>query len=334
MKKMNVLLVLILVQAIPLFSQDKYTLNKAIDLYVWNLKGYIQRDQSNQRGKGIAVIAFNSDKSLMVEYFIDTMTEKLFENGIRPVFERRQLEALQLELDFSLSGEVSDETALRIGRRIGVNTVVYGSLRNIGRNYQITIKSTNVEKAELLFIKTYDLETDSLLSGLLGISKPYSEFLLKNAYRNNLYGRFDILSAGHTTDSSFSEIGLGLIAGYTLSPIPFTSIGLGIVFDEFETMAFLGFHENIGLVYPIVGNDNICLKLFSDFFLDIGTFSSGEKDDKYKFFNRYATPIGFDVGLLFTFSGANLELIYQRTRWNKNLYINGFSLVFGWNYGK
>ena len=98
------------------------------------------------------------------------MIEKLWEAGIRPVFERQRLEILQSELNYSYSGEVSDETALRVGQRIGVNTVVYGTLRKIGDNYRLSIRAANVETAQLVFPRSYDLQIDSRLAGLLGIS--------------------------------------------------------------------------------------------------------------------------------------------------------------------
>jgi hypothetical protein len=103
-----------------------------------------------------------------MEYFIDTMTERLWEKGIRPVFERRRLEVIQTELKYSLDGYVSDETAQRIGQMTGVNTVIYGSLRTID-NYQLVIRTSNVETTQMIFPKTYNLQMDARLAGLLGI---------------------------------------------------------------------------------------------------------------------------------------------------------------------
>jgi hypothetical protein len=61
--------------------------------------------------------------------FIDTMITKIKEHDRNArVFERQRIEFLQKELDFSLSGRVSDETAQGIGRFIGADTVIYGVL--------------------------------------------------------------------------------------------------------------------------------------------------------------------------------------------------------------
>jgi TolB-like protein len=163
MKKRILLTIFILTRAM-LFSQNTVTLDNAIDDYARGLAENIQRD------RGVAVIAFETERRELTEYLIDTAIEKLWERGVRPIYERQRLEILQRELNYSLSGDVSDETALRIGQRIGVNTVVYGTIRRIGNNYRINLRATNVETAQLVYPRSYDLRMDSRLSGLLGIS--------------------------------------------------------------------------------------------------------------------------------------------------------------------
>ncbi|MDR1893244.1 MAG: CsgG/HfaB family protein [Spirochaetales bacterium] len=165
MKKAIILIILSIFFYIPLYSQNLYTLDNAIIDYAAGLVNNIPRNG------GIAIIAFETDRRELMEYFMDTMVEKLWEKGIRSIFERHRLEVLQTELNFSSSGEVSEETAQRIGQFTGVNTVLYGSLRRVGNNnYRIIIRATNVETAQLIFPKSYELQMDSRLAGLLGIS--------------------------------------------------------------------------------------------------------------------------------------------------------------------
>ena len=163
MKNRILLVAFAFIGAAALFAQNTVTLDNAIDDYAKGLVNYIQKD------KGVAVIAFKTEKNGLTEYLIDTATEKLFESGIRPIYERKQLEILQKELNYSLSGDVSDKTALRIGQRVGVNTVVYGTIQKIGNNYRINFRVANVETAQLIFPKAYDLQMDTRLAGLLGI---------------------------------------------------------------------------------------------------------------------------------------------------------------------
>jgi TolB-like protein len=164
MKKRVLLVVVAFIGAAALFAQNAVTLDNAIDDYAKGLVNSIQKESR------VAVIAFETEKRELSEYLIDTAIEKLWEKGVRSLFERQKLEVMQRELNYSLSGYVSDETALSIAKRVGVNTVVYGALRKVGNNYRINFKAANVETAQLIFPKSYDLRMDSRLTGLLGIS--------------------------------------------------------------------------------------------------------------------------------------------------------------------
>ena len=162
MKKVFLSLIFVFT-AVFVFSQNTMTLDNAIDDYVRGLAENIQRD------RGVAVIAFETERRELTEYLIDTAIEKLWERGVRS-YERWRLESLQQELNFSLTGYVSEETAQRIGHFTGVNTVVYGTIRRIGNNYRISLRATNVETSQFVYPRSYDLRMDSRLSGLLGIS--------------------------------------------------------------------------------------------------------------------------------------------------------------------
>jgi hypothetical protein len=183
-------------------------LDNAINDYAIELVNIIQHD------KGVAVIGFETEKKDMMEYFIDTMTEKLWEYGVRPIFERQRLEFLQKELNYSLSGEVSDETALSVGKRTGVNTVIYGKLIEAGNNsYRIIIRAANVETAQLIFPKSYNLKIDSTLSIFLGTNDDWRNKWLylglcafwspRFHYADNFSSHLSNISGGFTTELHF-----------------------------------------------------------------------------------------------------------------------------------
>jgi TolB-like protein len=148
MKKV-IFIILFTIILMPIFSQNLVTLGDAINDYTTGLIPYIQKD------RGIAVIAFETDRVVLSEYIIDTMVDKFFEKGIRSIVERKDLEVIQRELNYSLSGYVSDETAVRIGHRIGANTVIYGSFRKLDdNNYQFVIRATDVETGKIIYPRT------------------------------------------------------------------------------------------------------------------------------------------------------------------------------------
>ena len=188
----------------PIFPQNLFTLDDAINDYTTRLLPHIQKD------RGVAVIAFETDRVILSEYFIDTMIDKLFEKGIRSIVERGRLELFQPELGYTLSGNVSDETAVRIGKRIGANTVIYGSFRKIGgNNNQAIIRATNVESGEIIYPKTYYLKTDSKLRPLLGIST-------------------QLWSIGASLGTSFANPWLITTVRGTLAPFQYSFFDLGI----------------------------------------------------------------------------------------------------------
>jgi TolB-like protein len=147
------------------YSQNIFTLDSAISDYSTNLVKFVPK------GESIAIIAFETDKEELLNYFYASMIENIWMRGELILYERSKIETLQKELDFSLSGKVNDETAQRIGHFVGAGTVIYGSLTKIGNDYLMSIRAASVESGRVLFPKSYDLQLDNRLAGLLGITQ-------------------------------------------------------------------------------------------------------------------------------------------------------------------
>jgi hypothetical protein len=192
----------------PLFPQNRITLDNAItDFAEYTIS---QLPTSNRR---IAIIAFETSKRDLMLYVIDTLLEKILEKGTGLVIvERQRIENLQRELNFSLTGYVSDETAQRIGHFIGANTVIYGSLTTSVNLPHFTLRATDVETSQILATKSYDLIVDSKLSGLLQINR--------NEAR--------LWTVGVSVGSSFSRpLIIGTVRG-TIAPFRYSFLELGV----------------------------------------------------------------------------------------------------------
>jgi len=148
------------------YSQNIFTLDSAISDYSINLVKFVPK------GESIAIIAFETEKEELLNYFYASMIENIWKQGEIILYERSKIETLQKELDFSLTGNVNDETAQRIGYFVGAETVIYGSLTKIGDEYLMSIRAASVESGRVLFPKSYDLQLDTRLAGLLGIAQP------------------------------------------------------------------------------------------------------------------------------------------------------------------
>jgi hypothetical protein len=51
---------------------------------------------------------------------------------------------------FQLSGEISDNSAVSIGRWLGANIVITGEIVNVNRNQVLTLKAIDVETARIV----------------------------------------------------------------------------------------------------------------------------------------------------------------------------------------
>ncbi|MDR2149556.1 MAG: penicillin-binding protein activator LpoB [Spirochaetaceae bacterium] len=158
-----------MVMAALVWAKDSTSIADAIDDYASDLILFIP-----SKNKSIAVVAFETNSKELMKYFFDIMEEKIWEKGKNTIiiYERRKLEKLQDELNFSLTGAVSDETAQHIGRFVGVSVVIYGSTNHIGDTYRMAIRTTVVETGQIIFPKSYLLQMDDVLAGLLGIPYP------------------------------------------------------------------------------------------------------------------------------------------------------------------
>jgi hypothetical protein len=75
-------------------------------------------------------------------------------------------------MDLSLSGEVSDESAQSIGKKLGAQTIISGSLSPHGSRWDMEITALEVETAVTKVQKTYTVKRDAVLSDLLQPKAP------------------------------------------------------------------------------------------------------------------------------------------------------------------
>jgi len=196
------------------YSRDIFTLDSAIADYSTSLAEIVPK------GKTMAIIGFETNKETLLNYFYNSMMENIWKQGGILLYERSKIEALEKELDLSLTGKVNDETAQRIGHFVGVETVVYGSLLKIGDDYLMSIRTASVESGQVLFPKSYDLQLDSRLAGLLGITQPAA--LLQAA------------SKLHLQDVEPSKsVKSGKSAGLLLGGIGLLALGIGGLASSF-----------------------------------------------------------------------------------------------------
>jgi TolB-like protein len=95
----------------------------------------------------------------------ERLRTELFQTKQFKIIEREMVNTILDEQGFQQSGCVSDECIVEIGRIVGVEQIVGGSISKIAEMYSVTAKIVSVETGEVLQIATYDCECpiDNLL---------------------------------------------------------------------------------------------------------------------------------------------------------------------------
>jgi TolB-like protein len=121
------------------------SLDRAIQMAARSIESNVA---TGQRQK-IALLNFNSPSEQFSEYVLEELTGQLVNGKKLIVVDRRELELIRQEENFQMSGEVSDESAQAIGKKLGAQLIVSGSLNAIGKAYRIRIRALNVETAAI-----------------------------------------------------------------------------------------------------------------------------------------------------------------------------------------
>jgi len=117
-------------------------------------------------GSRVAIVAFDSENDNLSNYIMEELTGELFDRGIE-IADRRNLEYVFNELNFHMSGNVSDDTAKSIGRFLGADTVITGVLTNIGDSYRYHANAINVETAVRSSVTRLDVRNDSTMQRMV-----------------------------------------------------------------------------------------------------------------------------------------------------------------------
>jgi acetylglutamate kinase len=127
-------------------------------------------------GKTAAVINFNSSSVPLSEYVVEELTGALVRGGKLVITDRRNLELIREEMNFQLSGEVSDESAQAIGKILGAEYIITGSLSPLGANYRFRVYALSVESAARETATMVTVKNEPNLSYLLYVQPVKSPF--------------------------------------------------------------------------------------------------------------------------------------------------------------
>jgi tetratricopeptide (TPR) repeat protein len=133
---------------------------------------------------------------------MEELTGALVDRGME-VADRQNLEYVYRELDLQMSGDVSDESAVSIGKFLGATMVVTGQLTELGGPYRYRASTVNVENATRASVTRLDVRGDAETRRLVAALTRQ-----KTAVKTASYGEGDKPAPG--TAGSFLDRGITL----------------------------------------------------------------------------------------------------------------------------
>jgi TolB-like protein len=135
-----------------------------LDTAIRNASDYINNNVP--QGSKLVILNIKSEYTPLSEYIIDVLTGNVVNDRVFTVVDRTNLALIQQEMDFQLSGEVSDESAQSIGQKLGAQTIVSGSITSFGNLWRLTIRALGVEDATVLGLYNENIPSSSTLAAL------------------------------------------------------------------------------------------------------------------------------------------------------------------------
>jgi hypothetical protein len=120
-------------------------------------------------GSIIGIVSFITPSQDLADYCIDGLSRNIVDGGIFKLVDIRNLRFVEQEMKRQLSGNISEETAKRIGQQYGTDYIIVGNISQLGRtrNYRYKLTITNVETTEIQGIYYADIRSNEELARFL-----------------------------------------------------------------------------------------------------------------------------------------------------------------------
>jgi len=127
----------------------------------------VRIDERIEAGTKIALINFNSHSERFSFYVLDELSANLLDSGKLVVVDRREIDLIRTEFDFQFSGEVGDDSMQALGRMLGAQSIVSGSLTEIGGSFRIVFRALDVQSAVVVAQYRTDIAIDNRVLALI-----------------------------------------------------------------------------------------------------------------------------------------------------------------------
>ena len=169
MRRKLVFIASVFMAANILYAQNTMPIDDAIRAAAGEIEAGLDQ------GIKVVVLNFRSPAQRFSDYVLDEMMTALVRNRKITVVDRVNLELIQQELDFQLSGEVSDSSAQAIGQKLGAQSIVSGNIEDMGTFYRVRFRVIEVESAAIQVLSSLNVQKDAQIAILMGSAIPGSQ---------------------------------------------------------------------------------------------------------------------------------------------------------------
>jgi TolB-like protein len=123
----------------------------------------------------IAILEFQplneeARKDNLGKIFTEVLTTSFFKSEAFKIIEREQLQKILKELELTQSGIIDTSNAKQIGKMVGANAIVIGSVTKIGNDMRLDARIIDVETGIILTAEKTEGKTDIKNIGMMADS--------------------------------------------------------------------------------------------------------------------------------------------------------------------
>jgi hypothetical protein len=348
-----------------LFCQTPVNIDRAIQNSVNQIYASLPNNTT------IFVYDIQSDYPDLSKYITDNLISSITNDrrknviGLNIVERNNQiLNAINEEINFQYSGEVSDETAISLGKRLGAEIIIIGDSLFIGNNLSLHIRIIHIETARILIAINENIKDDKKVRAMTSeenrqVIRNRNSFSLynKDFLQNRLYlgahvgfspNIYKLNTNADMTAENFVSFDAGLQFGVRISKMFILQTELNYSTDEViaegNNTILLKTHS---LTIPIIAkfhnmNGNFYYSFFGGLYYPI---SLGEMEvningysENYDYYYPFGFLLGFNLGwkvgpgVIFSDIRFLQDLGYVYAN-NADQYLRtGFNFSIGYNF--
>ena len=161
----------------------------------------------------VAIIGIYSESPALTDFMLDELTLQFVKLKKLTIADRANLEAIKKEMSFQLSGEVGDESIQQLGAKIGAETVIQGTLKQLGKSarYTLTIRALDVTTAAVTDMYRANVEPNkvekAMLEAAVNANKPTGQYNATSIGFQNLLFGLGSYKTGHYGDGAVLTVG-------------------------------------------------------------------------------------------------------------------------------